>query len=138
MALLSCPECGNSVSDRAPTCPNCGLPVSEVVQSARIDDARDAAIQAPAEAYLNEHPVYRAAFLKFDANNGRPIATWSWVALLFGLFWYLYRGMWAKSGLLIISMMFTAGAAWPFLMFYMALYGKYDYYLYAVRGNQLW
>ena len=138
MALLSCPECGNSVSDRAPTCPNCGLPVSEVVQSARIDDARDAAIQAPAEVHLNEHPVYRAAFLKFDVNSGRPIATWSWVALLFGLFWYLYRGMWAKAGIQFLVMTFTAGAATPLVWLYAALYGKYDYYLYAVQGKQLW
>ncbi len=26
MALLPCPECGREISDRAPTCPNCGLP----------------------------------------------------------------------------------------------------------------
>ena len=28
MALIRCPECGNSISDRAEKCPNCGLPAS--------------------------------------------------------------------------------------------------------------
>ncbi len=27
MALVSCPECGKSVSDKARTCPNCGYPI---------------------------------------------------------------------------------------------------------------
>jgi large-conductance mechanosensitive channel len=27
MALIKCHECGNSVSDRAVACPNCGAPV---------------------------------------------------------------------------------------------------------------
>jgi zinc ribbon protein len=27
MALISCPECGNEVSDKAPTCPKCGAPI---------------------------------------------------------------------------------------------------------------
>ena len=26
MALIKCPECGNSISDRAEKCPHCGLP----------------------------------------------------------------------------------------------------------------
>lgn len=26
MALIRCPECGNSISDRAEKCPHCGLP----------------------------------------------------------------------------------------------------------------
>ena len=28
MALISCPECGNEVSDKAPTCPKCGVPLA--------------------------------------------------------------------------------------------------------------
>jgi len=29
MSLLKCPECGGSVSDSAPACPHCGLPISK-------------------------------------------------------------------------------------------------------------
>jgi hypothetical protein len=28
MALISCPDCGSEVSDRAPSCPKCGRPIS--------------------------------------------------------------------------------------------------------------
>jgi zinc-ribbon domain len=27
MALIACPECGSEVSDKAPTCPRCGVPI---------------------------------------------------------------------------------------------------------------
>ena len=29
MALITCPECGREVSDRAKTCPNCGFPITK-------------------------------------------------------------------------------------------------------------
>jgi len=29
MALIRCPECGREVSDKAPSCPNCGVPITE-------------------------------------------------------------------------------------------------------------
>lgn len=28
MALINCPECGREVSDKAPTCPGCGVPIA--------------------------------------------------------------------------------------------------------------
>ncbi|MFQ8748589.1 MAG: zinc ribbon domain-containing protein [Alistipes finegoldii] len=28
MALINCPECGNSISDQAPHCPKCGYQIS--------------------------------------------------------------------------------------------------------------
>lgn len=31
MALFTCPECGNQVSDKAELCPNCGYPVIEFI-----------------------------------------------------------------------------------------------------------
>lgn len=27
MALIKCPECGKEISDKAPACPNCGMPL---------------------------------------------------------------------------------------------------------------
>ena len=34
MALISCPECGHMVSDRAAACPSCGYPIASVVSNA--------------------------------------------------------------------------------------------------------
>ena len=28
MAIIKCPECGHPVSDKAPTCPNCGVEIA--------------------------------------------------------------------------------------------------------------
>jgi hypothetical protein len=28
MALITCPDCGQAVSDRAPSCPRCGYPLA--------------------------------------------------------------------------------------------------------------
>lgn len=30
MALTTCPDCGNEISDQAPACPNCGRPQAAV------------------------------------------------------------------------------------------------------------
>lgn len=30
MALIQCPECGNTVSDKAAKCPSCGMPVDKM------------------------------------------------------------------------------------------------------------
>lgn len=35
MALFTCPECGNQVSDKAELCPNCGYPVTEFIAQER-------------------------------------------------------------------------------------------------------
>lgn len=38
MALISCPDCGNEVSDQAPACPKCGFPVSEKAASLPVSE----------------------------------------------------------------------------------------------------
>jgi hypothetical protein len=45
MALISCPECRQSVSDAAPACPRCGYPVAGSPRSGRGID-RDVAGKA--------------------------------------------------------------------------------------------
>lgn len=32
MALIKCPECGSSISDKAEKCPHCGLPATYFMQ----------------------------------------------------------------------------------------------------------
>ena len=33
MALIQCPECKKEISDSAPSCPNCGVPISQGSES---------------------------------------------------------------------------------------------------------
>ena len=39
MALIKCSECGNSVSDKAVTCPHCGAPISRAKETAAAGQA---------------------------------------------------------------------------------------------------
>jgi len=39
MALINCPDCGNQVSDRAPTCPKCGAPIAGREETITLGDS---------------------------------------------------------------------------------------------------
>lgn len=39
MALIKCEECGKEISDKAKTCPNCGVPLNEIIQEAAESNA---------------------------------------------------------------------------------------------------
>jgi uncharacterized Zn finger protein (UPF0148 family) len=39
MPLINCPECGKQVSDKAPTCPNCGFPLNSISSNEASNDA---------------------------------------------------------------------------------------------------
>lgn len=69
MALITCPKCGASVSDKAVACPNCGHPINETYQQSAPP------VQQPAQT----QPV-----------NGRSkLYLWMVIAviiLIFGLF----------------------------------------------------
>lgn len=36
MALITCPDCGKQVSDKAPACPNCGCPIKVAKHDNRV------------------------------------------------------------------------------------------------------
>ena len=45
MALISCPECGVEVSDKATSCPKCGYPVQQAVQVALQQERMASSVQ---------------------------------------------------------------------------------------------
>lgn len=51
MALITCPECGKQISDKAPACPNCGYPISpgkpETLEQAITPQAQQKEPEAP-------------------------------------------------------------------------------------------
>lgn len=36
MAMITCPECGKQISDKAGTCPNCGCPIADCSPSGEV------------------------------------------------------------------------------------------------------
>ena len=41
MALISCPECGKEISDKAISCPNCGCPIKVIETQIAVKASRD-------------------------------------------------------------------------------------------------
>jgi len=87
MALIDCPECGAKISERAPTCPQCGFPIAtessdlstasaEPMAEAKDADPTPAAASATEPAPL---PTERSAEPFSLAGRPLPIA--------FLLFW---------------------------------------------------
>lgn len=66
MALIACPECGAQVSDRAPSCPHCGVPIA----ATSTPPAPRASAQAVGAADPDQEPVSRFA----DVELVRPFA----------------------------------------------------------------
>lgn len=78
MALISCPECGKQISDRAPTCPNCGCPISAAPVAApqadrtqEIEKYLDLAIKAIQGQNSDQVEQYCQSALEIDPQNSR-------------------------------------------------------------------
>lgn len=43
MSLIKCPECGREISEKAESCPNCGLPLGDIVfkEYVNVDETKD-------------------------------------------------------------------------------------------------
>ncbi len=85
---------------------------------------------------------YEETFRKFDAADGRWIFTWNWAAFWFGLFWYLYRGLWLKAIIYFVALLIlsgiTAGLVTLFCWVGFGALANYDLYLLRRKGTQLW
>ncbi|MFP4080867.1 MAG: hypothetical protein ACLFMW_07815 [Ectothiorhodospira sp.] len=71
MALIECPECGRQVSDKAPTCPGCGVPIA-ARQSA--ETVHDEGMEQPpqdhdGEGYEEEQPWSEEELAEMEFND---------------------------------------------------------------------
>lgn len=126
MPLSECRECDREISTEARVCPHCGVPGPTREQGAEGEDFRE-----PQE-------YYREQFRRFEENGGNYVFTWNWPAFIFGVFWYLYRGMWGKALILAALTLFSGGILFVLAWFYCGAVGNYDYYLLTTKGTQWW
>jgi len=63
MALINCPECNREVSDRATTCPQCGYPLQDFVDS-NIDDSNQVINEEE-----NEGSLFEGIVSKYGKNK---------------------------------------------------------------------
>ena len=90
MALIKCPECGHSVSDKAPSCPNCGYPLAfineiehSVIEHDGVELATDLLETSPTEAIEENIVAYQD---KTKINTPFYQKTWFAVLMLFIFF----------------------------------------------------
>ena len=69
MAMIKCPECGKEFSDKAPACPNCGCPISEVIKSASSENERKAAADKMIAAVNRAMEKARKAGAAFEVDS---------------------------------------------------------------------
>lgn len=80
MALIKCPECGESISDKARSCPRCGLPMSEDSIVRRMSKGAASAVETASRPFKNPDQSIDLAQLfndleklPSDFNGGRTV-----------------------------------------------------------------
>lgn len=72
MALISCPECESQVSDKAPTCPNCGVPIHRASKVMVYGYTQQFLVNPKVEVYWAGElvgKVKKGDFLEFDISE---------------------------------------------------------------------
>lgn len=111
MAIIDCWECGNQVSDQAPTCPHCGAPRTENARDAEPDTpAASGAVSPEVRARLQEAKKLSGDVTCLECGyNGpmgiegvhfplllRPFTTWWFIGPIFVGVGMLF-GVWAAA-----------------------------------------
>jgi hypothetical protein len=76
MSLINCPECNKKISDKAISCPNCGMPIAR-----SIDKQNDSNEENQSDAELLQFPE-----LPSDLNIGQQITNWHFDASIDGFY----------------------------------------------------
>jgi len=97
MPLIACPDCSTQVSDRAPTCPQCGAPIAGR-QEAAAAGALLTTVQETSKR-LKVHILIAALcfwvgligtnVLMFDARTGVALTIIPSLLTVVGLLWYI-------------------------------------------------
>ena len=113
VVLNKCPRCGAETPPGGRFCGGCGASLQPATYGAT-PQAPPAAPVSGAHATLT--PYYQEEFRKIQESNETYKGKWNWAAFFFSYFWGFYRGVWARSLVLL-------GASW--LMFIIA-FSEYD------------
>ena len=101
MAFIQCPDCGASVSDRAPVCPKCGSPLQPTAPQ-----------QTPTQGYQQ---VYNAAPARpaLTPEQEAYLDKFHWGSFTFGWIWALCNELVVYGLIALVISLFTSGiGAW--------------------------
>ncbi|MDP4528589.1 zinc ribbon domain-containing protein [Alkalimonas delamerensis] len=93
MAIISCPSCGQKVSDKAPSCPKCGMGIAELDQEKLAAMARDRRLNQ-SQSLMTQSMIAMILFLAgFFFYWQLPPYGWQYYAAIaaigVGFIWYL-------------------------------------------------
>ena len=105
MALITCPACGNSVSERASSCPRCGEPIAQKSQATAPAQPETPAVQEPDTDYQFIN-FDRKKYLKKKSDDDpeevdRVMRKWNWGAFFLTWIWGAGNGVYITLLLLI-------------------------------------
>ncbi len=95
MAIIACPECGSSVSDKAPTCPQCGCPIAQTREQTAIGTPvtttqnTSKALKSQSIAALVLTVGGCSVAMTGTPGSGESAATLGAAAMVIGLVWYV-------------------------------------------------
>ncbi len=93
MALINCPDCNKEISDKAPTCPGCGAPIVQDIESKGSGVDHLVTTQATSKALKAQQAIASALFLVglfiMFAGKGGDGATFGAVVMVAGIAWYI-------------------------------------------------
>lgn len=98
MALLQCPECGNSISDRATVCPKCGTPLQPIIPQ-----------QGPAQGFTQQ--VFNAVPQRptLTSEQEQFLDSFHWGSFTFGWIWALCNELIIHGLIALVISVFTSG-----------------------------
>ena len=137
---LSCNYCGKAFS--APPANTTAAilepaPAANPVNSENVNQLENSS--SSQNNYEDLSKWYQDVFTRFDNDPATGLKLkFSWPPFLFGPFWYLSKGLWAKALIYIALALVSGGTLAIFAWIYASIFGIYDYYLLRKFGKQLW
>ena len=58
MALIECPECRNQISNKAPACPQCGVPIASTLSALTTETTASPEVSGSAKKGFKIHPAF--------------------------------------------------------------------------------
>lgn len=108
VVLNRCPRCGAENPPGGRFCGGCGASLQPATYGATPQAPSAAPISA---AFATLTPYYQEEFRKIQESNETYKGKWNWAAFFLSVFWGFYRGVWARSLVLLVA---------PWIMYFIA------------------
>jgi hypothetical protein len=151
---MKCPGCGATNPLGSSQCDYCDKPFTSEPPPTPVAKQNISNVAIPADQGRDEQQPtsltsqrnydglskwYQDVFTKFDNDPATGLKMkFSWPPFLFGPFWYLSKGLWAKALIYIAVALVSGGTLAIFAWIYTSIFGIYDYYLLKKFDKQLW